>query len=182
MSYIITERHQSFRERGSVYWATPLFSPKAQIALFLRIEMTWNECKQTGVKESSRTSWVCLEEHLDFHLCWTLFEFALKFSYCREVSHKSWRCHYFPSLTFLSYFQMKLYLSAGTFFSSWFLVDVCSWLEMKEMCLFKSSKKIYPAASGDWDGKSGTCHLHLSLSCLIRCTRSFSLLLCYTRS
>ena len=118
MSYIAMKRHQSCRERGSMHWATPIISPKAQIALFLRIEMTWNECKQTSIKESSRTGWVCSKEHLDFHLCRTRFEFALKCSYCREMSHKSWSHHYFSALTLLSYFQMKLYLCAGTFFFS----------------------------------------------------------------
>lgn len=45
----------------------PLSSPKAQIALCLRVEMTWSECKGTGTNESSRASWVCWEkEHLGF--------------------------------------------------------------------------------------------------------------------
>lgn len=37
--------------RGSVYWTTPVFSPKARSVLFRSVGVPWSECRQTGRSE-----------------------------------------------------------------------------------------------------------------------------------
>lgn len=99
-----------------------------------------------------------------FSLCRTHSEFALKFSCHREMLPKTWSLHYFSSLTFLSYFQMKLYRSALANFSNSLLI--CLFMVGNKRNLgfvffLSPKKKENSAADGGRYGKLGACHLPL---------------------